>query len=263
MTLPLPLLVQGVGRLGGAMLTGLVDAGALAPRDLLMVDPAPGEAARGLAERGARLNADAAAEARAMLLAVKPQGWRAAAEPLAAGLPPGVPVVSVLAGVRLAALREVFGDRPIARVMPTTAVAIGQGAASVYAADPVARAAAHALFSPIATVVDLSEEALMDAAVGVSGSAPAYLYALVEALEAAGASAGLDAEASARLARATIAGAAALMARTAAAPAELRAQVTSPGGTTQAALDVLQPALGPLMRDAVRAAAARSRELGG
>lgn len=262
MTLPLPLLVLGVGRLGGAMLTGLVEAGALAPRDLLLVDPAPGDAARGLVEGGARLNAGAAAEARAVLLAVKPQGWRAAAEPLAADLPAGVPVVSVLAGVRLAALREVFGDRPIARVMPTTAVAIGQGAASVYAADPAAREAAHAIFSPVATVVDIPDEALMDAATAVSGSAPAYLYAFVEALEAAGASAGLTPEASSALARSTVAGAAALMARASASPAELRAQVTSPGGTTQAALDVLQPALGPLMRDAVRAAAARSRELG-
>lgn len=257
--------MQGVGRLGGALLTGLVDAGAIAPRDLLLVDPAPGDAARRLAEGGARLDASpvAASEARAVILAVKPQGWRAAAEPLAAALAPAVPVVSVLAGVRLAALREVFGDRPLARVMPTTAVEIGQGAASVYAADPAAQDAAHAIFSPVATVVDLPDEALMDAATGVSGSAPAYLYAFVEALEAAGASAGLTPEASSALARSTIAGAAALMARAAASPAELRAQVTSPGGTTQAALDVLQPGLGPLMRDAVRAAAARSRELGG
>lgn len=265
MTLPLPILSLGAGRMGGALLQGLAAADALSPRDLLLLDPAPGEAARALAAAGARLNPapEAAAEARLVLLAVKPQGWRAVAEPLAARLAPDVPVLSVLAGVRLAALREVFGGRPIARVMPTTAVAVARGSASVYAPDAAARAAAHALFSPVAAVVDLADEGLMDAATAVSGSAPAYLYAFVEALEAAGVTAGLTPDASAALARSTVAGAAALMAQSTASPAELRAQVTSPGGTTQAALDVLQPALGPLLRDAVRAAAARSRELAG
>ncbi|HEY9233491.1 MAG TPA: pyrroline-5-carboxylate reductase dimerization domain-containing protein, partial [Phenylobacterium sp.] len=160
---------------------------------------------------------------------------------------------------------QAFGGRAVARVMPTTAVAVGQGTASIYAADPQARACAHALFAPVGTVVDLQDEELMHAATAVSGSSPAYLYAFVEALEAAGASAGLPAADSAKLARATIAGAATLMARSGVEPAELRRQVTSPGGTTQAALDVLlaEDGFPELLRKAVAAAARRSEELGG
>ena len=149
--------------------------------------------------------------------------------------------------------------------MPTTAVAIRQGTASIFAPDAEAKARARALFEPVATVVDLDDEELMHAATGVSGSAPAYLYAFVEALEAAGRSAGL-AEADAKaLARATISGAAALLAQSGEDPAELRRQVTSPGGTTAEALKVLmgEHGLGPLMDEAVAACVRRSRELAG
>jgi pyrroline-5-carboxylate reductase len=149
--------------------------------------------------------------------------------------------------------------------MPTTAVAIRQGTASIYAADAEARARAHALFEPVATVVDLDDEELMHAATGVSGSAPAYLYAFVEALETAGASAGLEPDAAKALARATIAGAAALLAQSGEDPAELRRQVTSPGGTTAEALKVLmgEHGLAPLLHDAVAACVRRSKELAG
>lgn len=110
----------------------------------------------------------------------------------------------------------------------------------------------------------IDDEDQMHAATAVSGSAPAYLYAFVEALEAAGAAAGLSAASAQRLARATISGAAALLAESGEEPAELRRQVTSPGGTTQAALEVLMGSqgLGPLLETAVAAAARRSRELG-
>ena len=174
-----------------------------------------------------------------VLFAVKPQVWRAVASGMAAELHPDAVVVSVVAGVRLSALEAVFHGRRVARVMPTTGVATGQGVASVYAEDEAARARAHTLFDPIAVTVDLEAEALMDAATAVSGSAPAYLYALVEALEAAGAKAGLPPDASRALTRATIASAAGLMHQTGEEPAELRRQVTSPGGVTQAALEVL------------------------
>jgi pyrroline-5-carboxylate reductase len=127
-----------------------------------------------------------------------------------------------------------FGGRRTARVMPTTAVAIGKGVASIYAPDEEAHARAHALFKPVASVVDLSQESQMHAATAVSGSAPAYLYAFIEALEAAGTRQGLSEKASRRLARATIAGASALLELSGEEPAELRRQVTSPGGTTQA-----------------------------
>lgn len=262
-----PLLLVGAGRLGGALAAGWRKADALAPSDLLIRDPQPGEEARAAVAEGAMLDPSPGriAQARTVLFAVKPQGWTAKARQLAPLLAPDAVVVSVLAGVRAEDLAEAFGGRPVARVMPTTAVAIAQGVAGVYAADPSARARAHALLDPISTAVDVAEEALMDAVVGVSGSAPAYLYAFTEALAAAGESLGLSTEASARLARATVESAAALMASTGLPPSELRAQVTSPRGATEAALDVLlQPeALPALLRHAAAAAAHRSRELGG
>jgi pyrroline-5-carboxylate reductase len=173
--------------------------------------------------------------------------------------------VSIAAGVALDDLSSGFGGRRVARVMPTTAVAIGKGVASIYAPDAEAHARAHALLEPVATVVDLPREVLMHAATAVSGSAPAYLYAFIEALEAAGAKAGLSEDAARRLARATIAGAGALLEASGEDPAELRRQVTSPGGTTEAALEVLMApdGLGPLLDAAVTAAAKRSRELAG
>ena len=264
----LPVLLVGAGRLGGALAAGWRLSGALAAGDLMIRDPAPGAEARAALEAGVRLDPPAAelGAARAVVLAVKPQGWRPVAEALSPHLAADAVVVSVMAGVRGEALAAAFGGRPVARVMPTTAVAIARGVAAVHAADPGARSVAHALFDPVATAVDLEDEALMDAAVGVSGSAPAYLYAFTEALAAAGETAGLSAAASAALARATMESAAALMsASPGVSPGELRAQVTSPKGTTEAALDVLlQPdALPLLLRRAVAAAARRSKELAG
>lgn len=173
-------------------------------------------------------------------------------------------IVSIAAGVKAAEIAKAFGGRCVARVMPTTAAAIGQGAASLYADDPEALARAHALFEPLGAVVALTDENLMHAATAVSGSSPAYLYAFIEALEAAGAASGLSPKDARRLVRATLTGAAALLARSGEEPAELRRQVTSPGGTTQAALDVLlaDGALPDLMREAVVAAVRRSKELG-
>jgi len=171
-------------------------------------------------------------------------------------------VVSIAAGVKSADIGAAFAGRRVARVMPTTGVAIGKGVASIFSTDSGARSVAHALFDPVASTVDLDDEALMDVATAVSGSAPAYLYAFIEALEAAGAAHGLDAMAARRLARNTITSAAALLELGGEDPAELRRQVTSPGGTTEAALKVLLPALGELMDGAVAAAVARAKELG-
>src|SRR5207244_2104290 len=121
-------------------------------------------------------------------------------------------IVSIAAGVRTQDIAREFGGRCTARVMPTTAAAIGQGTASLYADDPAALARAHALFEPLGSVVDLADEALMHAATAVSGSAPAYLYAFIESLEAAGVAAGLSRAEASRLARSTLTGAAALLA---------------------------------------------------
>jgi pyrroline-5-carboxylate reductase len=143
-------------------------------------------------------------------------------------------------------------------------VAAAHGVASIHAHDAEALARAHALFDPIATTVELEQEALLDAAVGVSGSGVAYVYAFVQALEAAGRTAGLPADAAEALARATVTSAAALLDDTGADPQTLIDQVASPGGTTRAALAVLNGdnALGALLRDTVAAAVKRSGELG-
>jgi pyrroline-5-carboxylate reductase len=258
-----PILLVGAGRMGGALLEGWALDAAFPAGEIGILDPHPGEAAARAVGRGSSLAPDSGA-AHTVLLAVKPQLWREAAASLTGRLAADAVIVSIAAGVRTADLAKAFGGRRVARVMPTTAVAIGKGVASTFAADAEAKARAHALFAPVARVVDLDDEALMDAATAVSGSGPAYLYAFVEALEAAGVSAGLAPAAAASLARATVEGAAALMAASGTEPAELRRQVTSPGGTTAAALLVLmgEGGLEPLLKAAVAAAVKRSRDLG-
>lgn len=262
-----PILMLGAGRLGGALIEGWRMAGVFPATSLIIREPYPNDAVHAAVAAGARLNPDDAtlSEAKTVLLAVKPQTWREAAAQIAPHLAPDAVIVSVAAGVKSADISQAFEGRRVARVMPTTASAIGQGTTSIYGADPEARARAHALFGPVGTVVDLEDEEQLHAATGVSGSAPAYLYAFIEALEAAGAAAGLAPADASRLARATVTGAAALLARGNDEPAELRKQVTSPGGTTQAALDVLmgEAGFGPLLEKAVAAATARSKELGG
>ena len=262
-----PILMLGAGRMGGALIEGWRAAGAFQASELIIREPHANPTLDAAMASGALVNPPDGdlARAKTVLLAVKPQMWREAAAQVAAHLAPDAVVVSIAAGVRADDISEAFGGRAVARVMPTTAVAVGQGTASIYAAEPAARERAHALMAPVGAVVDLSDEMLMHAATAVSGSAPAYLYAFVEAREAAGAAAGLPPADSARLARSTIAGAATLMARSGVEPAELRRQVTSPGGTTQAALDVLLADGGfpDLLGKAVAAAAKRSEELGG
>lgn len=262
-----PILLLGAGRMGGALAEGWRRTGAFAATDLILRDPHPGPDALAAAAAGARLNPPDAdlAQARIVLMAVKPQVWREAAavyEPL---LAPDAVIVSIAAGVRAKDIKEAFGGRPTARVMPTTGVAIAQGVASIFSTDEAARRCAHALFDPVATAVDLDDEGLMDAATAVSGSGPAYVYAFVEALEAAGARVGLPEATAKALARATVVGAANLMKETGTEPAELRRQVTSPAGTTEAALKVLMGdgGLDPLMQRAVQAAILRARELAG
>lgn len=262
-----PILFVGAGHMGGAIIQGWLRSGAVSAADLILRDPNPGAAARAAAEAGAILNppVEALGAARTVILAVKPQLWRAAAAEIAAHLAPGALLISIMAGVGAGDIAEAFPGRTIARVMPTTAAAALKGAASVWSADPKARAIAHALFAPLGTVVDLPEEAMIHAATAASGSAPAYVYALVEALQAAGIEAGLPQSAARALARAALTGAAALLEDSGEEAGELRAQVTSPGGTTAAGLRVLtgDGTLQDLMVRTVAAAAARSRELAG
>lgn len=261
-----PILMLGAGRMGGAMLEGWLAAGAFQATDLMIRDPSPGPSALAAGQAGANLNPSDAeiTAAKTVVLAVKPQLWRDAVAEVSSRLASDAVVVSIAAGVKVNDITSAFGGHRVARVMPTTAVAIGQGTASIYADDPIARETALALFQPLGVVVPLADEISMHAATAVSGSAPAYLYAFIEALEAAGITAGLSPDDASHLARSTVTGAAALLAASGEEPTELRRQVTSPGGTTEAALNVLLGAKGlqVLMREAVSAAVRRSKELG-
>ena len=262
-----PILMLGAGRMGGAILDGWAKAGAVAARDILIVDPHPSDAARRAEAAGARLNPPEADLSAAMtvILAVKPQVWLEAAGLYAARLAPEAVIVSIAAGVPAEAISQAFGGRVVARAMPNTAAAINRGTTSLYGATPDARARARALFEPLGAVVELADEGLIHAGTAIAGSGPASLYAVVETLEAAGVSVGLTPEQARSMARSTVIGAAALLEATGEEPADLRRQVTSPAGTTEAALNVLlgERGLPPLMREAVAAAHRRSRELGG
>jgi pyrroline-5-carboxylate reductase len=263
---PAPILIVGAGHMGGALLAGWRRAGTYQGRDFIIVDPAPGSQALWAADDGARLNPPTSeyADAEIAVLAIKPQAWRAAAAELEPLLNPRALLISVMAGAPARALAKAFKGRTVARVMPNTAAAIGQGATSIFCQDAEFSATVRWLFEPLGAVVDLPEESLMHVATAVAGSGPAYLYALVESLEAAGVRAGLEPDAAARLTRATITGAAALLAQGTDSAADLLRQVTSPGGTTEAALAVLTGAGGlpELFHRAVGAAVHRSAKLG-
>ena len=267
MTTPhLPVLLIGAGRLGGALLDGWGLTKAVPAEELMIRARTATDTAIAAAERGARLNAPDAdlASARTVVLAVKPMALGEVAKAYAPLLAADAVIVSLLVGVAAADVSKAFEGRRVVRVMPTTGVAIGRGAASLYADDPEALAAAHALFDPVAATVDLADEALMPAAAAVSGSGPAYLFAFIEALDAAALEAGLPEEAARTLARATITGAAAHLHALEADPADLRRQVASPGGTTEAALTVLMDeatGLPSLLRKAVAANISRGAEI--
>jgi len=265
--LPKPILLVGAGALGSSVLKGFRIAGNADPSDLIIVDLKPGDEPRAWAADGARLNPppETWAEAKTVMLAVKPQGWHAVAAILRGNLAGDAVLVSVMAGVQTEALKMAFAGHPVARVMPTTGVATGKGVASIYSDSPRALEAAQGLFEPMAATVLLSEENLMDSATAVSGSGPAYVYAFVRALERAGRETGLSRSHARDLARGTLVSAARLLDSTGEEPDDLIRKVASPGGTTEAALKVLcEPGQGldELILAAVQAAHERSKELG-
>ena len=200
-------------------------------------------------------------DTQALIIAVKPAAWREAVAPLLATLAPDAVVISVMAGVRAADLAVALPGRPVTRVMPTSAVAQAQGVAAIWSADPHARGVAHSLFDPIADTVDLNEEALIDAATAVAGSAPAFFYALAQALAAAGVEAGLTPDAAQRLVRGALRSAGS--GAGAEAPLDdLIARIASPGGTTRAGLDALKAAdFAGAAQAAVQAAVSRAQAL--
>lgn len=256
-----PVILVGCGRLGSAMLEGWLATDAVDPRDLNILTPSEKPAAEIARRAGARINppVEALSGAHAVVLAVKPAKWR----DVAADLAPRVgdaPVISVMAGVRAADLAAVFSG-PVARVMPTTGVAMGKGVAGLWSADASAAAVARSLFAPVATVVDIPDEAMMDAVTAVAGSGPAYVFAFTRALAAAGEAQGLPPTVAADLARATVRSAAAGLEGAETVDA-LIARVASPGGTTEAGLKALSAeGLDAAVEAAVAAAKARAEEL--
>ncbi|MDP4021438.1 pyrroline-5-carboxylate reductase [Methylobacterium sp. NEAU 140] len=267
--MPASLTLAGAGKMGGAMLAGWIEAG-LDPRATAVVDPSPSpEIAALCAARGIRLNPEAPEPAAVLVLAIKPQGLEAAARALDRMIGDDTLVVSILAGKTVADLTaRLPRARAVVRAMPNLPASIGRGATGAFAAPGVSagqRAVADALLAATGTVAWLDAEAAVDAVTAVSGSGPAYVFLLAETLAEAGIAAGLAPEVARALARATVSGAGALLDASEAEPDALRRAVTSPGGTTAAALDVLMrgDGLAPLMREAVAAAQRRAAELAG
>lgn len=257
----------GAGRMGSAMARGwLGDLDAAGIARLSVVEPHPGEDVVAAADGGLiALNAPAEI-ADIVVLAVKPQGFGDAVDALKAWVGPQTLVVSIMAGVTIARVAGALGADKIARAMPNTPGAIGMGATGYALSDTCGGDEAIAtarLLEPLGFVVGPLKEQQMDAVTAVSGSGPAYVFLLAEALGAAGRAAGLDEATAMALARETVIGAGALLGEFAESPVELRKQVTSPGGTTAAALGVLmgEGGMPDLMARAVDAAVKRGAEL--
>jgi len=264
-----PLLLVGAGKMGGALLQGWLDRG-LDPARIIVLEPDPSPQVAALcAARGVGLGMPPTPPS-VLVLAVKPQMLDAVAPRLAPLAMESTLVISILAGKTIRNVSDRLpGAGAIVRAMPNLAAAIGCGITAAVAdakATPAQRRTADALLSAVGHVEWLSEESLMDAVTAVSGSGPAYVFYLAECLAKAGMESGLPADLAARLARATIEGAGALLARRPdVSPAELRESVTSPGGTTAAALAILkgEDGLEKLIAEAVAAAKRRTRELSG
>jgi pyrroline-5-carboxylate reductase len=251
------IVLAGAGKMGGAMLTGWLARGLDATRVAVIEPPA----------QGVRLNpppSEVGAVA-TLVVALKPQSFREAGPMLKSYTGPNTLVVSIMAGTTIAVIAEVCGGS-VVRAMPNTPAAIGRGITVAVAANNVnaaQRGVADALLRAIGSVEWVDDENLMDAVTAVSGSGPAYIFLLAEELARAGIEAGLPAELATKLARETVAGSGELLHRSELDSATLRQNVTSPGGTTAAALEVL---MGPdgmqqLMIRAIAAATRRSKEL--
>jgi len=260
------ILLAGAGKMGSAMLTGWLAQG-VAANKLAVIDPAPSADITKLAAQGLRINPESSAlsDVDALVLAVKPQMFADAAPQLRKHVGPETLVLSIMAGVPIAKLAQACGGK-VVRAMPNTPAAIGRGATVAVADKSVGdtqRAIADALLRATGLVEWIEDETLMDAVTAVSGSGPAYVFLLAEELARAGVAAGLPPELATQLARETVAGAGELLHRSELSSETLRKNVTSPGGTTAAALDVLMGTNGfqPLLTRAVAAAAKRSREL--
>jgi pyrroline-5-carboxylate reductase len=263
------LLLVGAGKMGGAMLDGWIARG-LAPKRIVVIEPQPGKAVKTLTRRGIKLNPKGKiAAAAAIVIAVKPQSAPAALPPLRPYVGKTTLVLSIMAGRTIGFLEQSLAPgTAIVRAMPNTPAAIGRGISVAVANAKVSarqRKLAGDLLAAIGKVEWAGDETLMDAVTALSGSGPAYVFLLAEAMTKAGIATGLPADLAARLARETVAGSGELLHRSELDAATLRQNVTSPGGTTAAALEVLMGPCGfeELLIRAIAAATRRSRELAG
>ena len=264
----------GAGQMGGALLSGWLRDGmeAIPAAEIVVIDPTPSDEVQALIEAHKlehvpAMTLELSTRVRTVVLAVKPQMLDKLAEFLAPVLAADTMLVSIMAGITMKRIALAFGERPIVRAMPNTPSAIGQGI-SVCVSNAAAEDRedeATALLSGAGEVEWIRDERMLGAVTAVSGSGPAYVFLLAEALAGAGFGEGLPRELADKLARQTIIGAGALLAATDKSPQDLRRAVTSPNGTTQAALDVLLGGGGglpELVRTAVNAAERRSRQMG-
>ena len=265
-------LVIGAGKMGGALLSGWIKSGAVKAPNLAIYDPRPGKAAQAAIKDGALHVKSLDVElddVEIVLLAIKPQMFSKLESDLVHLVPVSALVISIMAGTSLKHLQTVFPSNPVLRAMPNTPAAIGAGITAFTADGRVSKShkkQAEKLLKAGGAVYEVESEPLIDVVTAVSGSGPAYVFYMVEALEAAAIKAGLPANIAPDFARQTIIGAGALLnASPDQSAGDLRRAVTSPNGTTQAALDVLmsEPGLPSLMRDAVKAALKRAKELAG
>ncbi|MGV6805729.1 MAG: pyrroline-5-carboxylate reductase [Ruegeria sp.] len=258
------LVLLGCGKMGSAMLAGWLEHG-LPTASVWVIDPKPSD---WLKAQGVNINTALPENPAVVLVAVKPQ-MMGEALPAIQALGGGRTLfISVAAGTSIATFEKILGcNTPIVRAMPNTPAAIRQGITAVIGNSHVSDAdlsMAEGLLAAIGETVRLEDEVQMDAVTGLSGSGPAYVFHLIETLAAAGEAQGLPHDLAMRLAKATVAGAGALALASDEDPSQLRVNVTSPNGTTQAALEVLmhqQQGFPDLLHRAVKAATDRSKEL--
>jgi pyrroline-5-carboxylate reductase len=263
------LVLVGAGKMGSALLEGWLRFG-LDPTRVAVLEPQPSQEISNLANNGVRLNPElrTLTNVAALVVAIKPQIAAETLPPLAPMIGASTVVVSIMAGRTLDSIAGALNKScALVRAMPNTPAAIGRGitVAVPRGASTAQRDLADRLLAATGSVEWTDDEALMDAVTAVSGSGPAYVFLLAEALAGAGVASGLPPVLAAKLARETVAGSGELLHRSELDAAVLRQNVTSPGGTTAAALEVLmgKDGLAALMAKAVAAATKRSRELAG
>ena len=257
------LTLVGAGRMGSALLHGWLKGPA---REISVIEPSPQDEIRALADQGRIQLNPSPSESGIIVMAVKPQQFATVSDQARSFVGAGSVAISIMAGVRLAQLSRRLGTERVIRAMPNTPGAIGRGVTVFTApegAKPEDLEAARELLAPLGEVHGPVAEDMMSAVTALSGSGPAYIFLLAEVMAHAGVAQGLPEDLAMSLARRTVEGAAALMAESSSSPEALRKAVTSPGGTTQAALDILMDTGGmpALFKDALKAAANRDRQL--